>query len=283
MRDLSELAVNIELGEKGIWKTASSRSVSYPEQCSSECFEVEDNSFWFRHRNHCVTATIANLPPEGLILDVGGGNGFVSRALEASGFSPICLEPSMQGAVNAKQRGLEYVICSTLEEAAFKPHSIPAIGIFDVLEHVENEQEFLTHIKGVLCRGGRLYLTVPAGPKLWSNEDTLAGHYRRYTKAALSRALEQAGFKVKYQSHIFSFLVVPLFLCRILGGFLSRKRPRDHVIKRSEHQPSLPLVSQALSLLCTGERRLIASGKQIKIGTSLLVVAEAPSLPGGPS
>ncbi|NQU38704.1 MAG: class I SAM-dependent methyltransferase [Lentisphaerae bacterium] len=270
--DLSQLATNIELDEQGLWHARSAKAISYPEQGSEECFQVEDSSFWFKHRNHCIVDLIAKHPPGGAILDIGGGNGFVSHGLQAAGFAAICLEPSLQGAMNARRRGMEHVVCSSLEDARFKEESLPAAGAFDVLEHVEHEHDFLVSTRELLRPGGRLYLTVPAGPRLWSEEDVLAGHYRRYTTESITTALARAGLEVDYQSYFFSFLVLPVFLSRTVGGSLFRRRG-EAIVRKREHQPPLRLVALWLSRLCARERRLLASGKRIKRGTSLLVAA----------
>ncbi len=50
---------------------------------------------------------------------------------------------------------------------------IGAIGLFDVLEHIENEAGFLKQLREVLKTGGRLYLTVPAFRWLWSIREKL--------------------------------------------------------------------------------------------------------------
>jgi hypothetical protein len=62
------------LNENGIWTALGNEKVSYPEEGNDACFEVEDQSFWFRHRNACIVEMVRNFPPEGRgpIFDVGG-------------------------------------------------------------------------------------------------------------------------------------------------------------------------------------------------------------------
>jgi 2-polyprenyl-3-methyl-5-hydroxy-6-metoxy-1,4-benzoquinol methylase len=54
------------------------------------------------------------------------------------------------------------VICARLEDAGLPPMSIDAGGMFDVLEHIEDEVAALRHVHALLCPGGRLFRTVPA-------------------------------------------------------------------------------------------------------------------------
>ena len=71
-----------------------------------------------------------------------GGNGFVSLEIENKGYGIALLEPGMGGVLNAKKRGLKKIICANFNEIDLHQNSIPAIGIFDVLEHIKNEYRF---------------------------------------------------------------------------------------------------------------------------------------------
>ncbi len=127
------------------------------------------------------------------------------------GYEAVLVEPGLTGAQNARRRGLADVICSTLEDAEFPAHSLPAIGIFDVLEHIEDDQRFLCELQGLLRPGGRLYVTVPTYRWLWSSDDVFSGHFRRYTRASLVREMNHAGFEVEFSSYLFAMLLLPIF------------------------------------------------------------------------
>jgi hypothetical protein len=89
------------------------------------------------------------------------------------------------------------VVRAAFADAGFLPGAIPAIGLFDVLEHIEDQHRFLASLAGCLIPGGRIYVTVPASRWLWSREALDAGHFRRYGVAELSRAIEDAGLAVR--------------------------------------------------------------------------------------
>ena len=59
----------------GIWYASKTDKVSYPAEGNEQCFGIEDNSFWFRHRNSCILELVKRFPPpgKGPIFDVGGG------------------------------------------------------------------------------------------------------------------------------------------------------------------------------------------------------------------
>ena len=81
--------------------------ISFPKEGYQNCFQIEDNSFWFKHRNNCIIETINNFPPPGIILDIGGGNGFVSLEIKKNDYEVAILEPGINGILNAKKRGLK--------------------------------------------------------------------------------------------------------------------------------------------------------------------------------
>ena len=135
MADIASLAEGLKLGADGIWHGIDTRDISYPQDGNEVCFGIEDRSFWFKHRNRCLLAVVKAFPPAkgGALFDIGGGNGFVSRALETAGFDVVLVEPGLSGARNGRRRGLQQVICATTDSAGFKPGFLHAAGLFDVL------------------------------------------------------------------------------------------------------------------------------------------------------
>jgi SAM-dependent methyltransferase len=259
----------------GLWVArATTAAVSYPAGGSDFCLGLEDGSFWFRHRNRCIVDLVRRFPPAGTVWDVGGGNGYVSRGLMEAGFEAALLEPSRAGADNARRRGLPTVVCATFEDARFRPGSLAACGLFDVLEHTADDGGFLDLLRRALAPGGRLYLTVPAHPWLWSDNDRHAGHFRRYTEGGLGALLAAHGFRVDWSSPFFGPLVLPIFLLRSLPGRIGRARAGDPERTARQHAPGGPAPALLGRLLAREERRL-AAGRRLALGASLLVAASA--------
>jgi SAM-dependent methyltransferase len=235
---------------------------------------VEDDSFWFQHRNHCITEAVRAWPPRGPLVDAGGGNGFVAAGLRAAGFPTVVVEPGLDGARQARERGLAPVVCATLEEAGFRSRSLPALGFFDVIEHVEADARLLSVSRELLEDGGRLYLTVPAFDWLWAEDDVVAGHFRRYTRASLGQLLRRTGFAVDFASYFFAPLPLPLWLLRAVPSRLGW-RPPDVVRARqdAEHGVRGGLATSALRTVLSVERAWLRGGRSLPMGTSLLMVA----------
>lgn len=271
--EIVEIATNLRLDEDGIWAAPDRPPIPYPEHGNEDCLAIEPDSFWFRHRDACLLEALSAFPPGGDLLDIGGGNGFTARTLERSGYPTILLEPGPAGARNARKGGLERVICATLEGAGFRSGCLRAVGLFDVLEHMEDDAAFLREIARTLVRGGRMYLTVPAHSLLWSAEDDYAVHHRRYTLRGLRSRLREAGFAVELGTYIFAALVAPILLMRSLPSRLGLRRKHDPVRNRREHRLGRGFLSRSLQRLLELELSRLRRGKGIPFGASCLVVA----------
>ncbi len=259
--------------DTGIWRAESIHSVSYPEDNNAACFQIEDASFWFNHRNQCITTAVRRFPPAGFILDVGGGNGYVARGLMDAGYETVLLEPGVDGARNARRgRLLPHVINATLEEARLRAGSVPNIGLFDVLEHIEHDRSFVQQMFELMRPGGLLYLTVPSFNWLWSMSDVDAMHYRRYTRRSLGEVL--AGrFDVLYSTYLFQRLVPVSILVRALPYALGLARRKEASAYEADHAVGRKRLSDALKRVLAHEVSTIAAGKSLSMGSSLLVVA----------
>jgi hypothetical protein len=245
-------------------------AVSYPADGNSDCFQIEDDSFWFRHRNRCIVEAVRRFPPPGEILDVGGGNGFVARALIDAGYQTALLEPGPDGAANArKYRRIPRVINATLEDAGLAPSSVAAAGLFDVLEHVDDDRGLLGRLRERMQPGGAIYMTVPAHRWLWSRADVEAGHSRRYNRAELSKRVNSCGFDVLYSTYFFEALVIPLFVLRTLPFVLRISRQRSVDDYRTDHRSG----GRLLPAMLAREVGVIARGGTLATGTSCLLIA----------
>ena len=270
--DLASIAPGLQLDADGIWQAPHAATIDYPDEANAFCFGVEEHSFWFQHRNQLIVELVRRFPPAGPIADVGAGNGFVSLGLQRAGFSTIVIEPGRTGAVNARARQLDPVVCATVEHAAFASHSLAAVGLFDVLEHIEDDEPFVEMLRARLQPRGRLYVTVPAFGWLWSSEDDLVGHHRRYTTGRLTGLLTRHGFVVDYATYAFSPLPLPLFLLRTLPSRLRLRTTLDARQTAAELQPS-PTIGSLVTRLLSYEVTCIRRGWRIPCGTSCLVAA----------
>ncbi|MGL2965402.1 methyltransferase domain-containing protein [Flavobacterium sp. XGLA_31] len=259
----------------GIYFSERTSLISYPEKGNEDFFKIEDNSFWFEHRNKCIYMAFKKYAINNLFFDIGGGNGFVAKYLEDRHIESVLVEPGINGCMNAKKRGLNHVICSTLEEANFEKNVLPNVGLFDVVEHIEDDLGFLKMIYNYTEKDGFVFLTVPAYNFLWSNEDVDAGHYKRYTIKTISKCLQLAGFKIEYASYIFSPLPLPIFLTRTLPSVLGFNKKSDDFEKhQNEHKIKKGITQKTMGHFLNKEILKISEGRKSSFGSSCFIIAK---------
>ncbi len=89
------------------------------------------------------------------------------------------------------------------------------VVLFDVLEHIENQSEFLKSALWHLKPRGWVIVNVPALQCLYSHYDKLVGHYRRYEKAPLGDLLAGVGLEV-VDLRYWGFSLLPIAALRKL-------------------------------------------------------------------
>ncbi len=267
MSDVVTLGTGLVEKEPGFWVGPAAEGLHYDSARSLHWREAEDGSGWHRHRAGVVTDAVAAFPPEGPVFDVGGGNGYVTRALVEAGQAAVLVEPVEEAVRTAYDRGLRPVVCSTLEAAGFPAGSLPAVGMFDVIEHLDDDVGQLRLVHDLLVPGGRLYLTVPKHPGLWSAHDEEAGHQRRYTTTALRQVVTDAGFSVDHLSSFFAALLGPMAVRRVLQR---SSTPAGATV--TDPTSGNGRAAGALDRLLARERTSLRRRPR-RTGTSLLVVA----------
>jgi SAM-dependent methyltransferase len=209
-------------------------NISYPDIGNEDCYQIEEHSQWFNARNKNIDDVLKNYPFKDDFLDVGGGNGFQLRYLQNNYFkeknirSALC-EPGTKGCVNAATRGVSNVYNCMFQEFPFHHFQVGGVGLFDVLEHIENDVDFLKEISSFLPSGGKIYITVPALKYLWSSEDDFAGHYRRFNKNETKRISDETGLKIVFQTYFFSYYVPLVYLLRVLPEKLGKTQTIDQI------------------------------------------------------
>ena len=78
---------------------------------------------------------------------------------------------------------------------------VDTVTMLDVLEHIEKDVDQVKKVHAALQKEGEFVIVVPAHPFLYGVRDIQMGHYRRYTKKALSELLTSNGFTVRYIRH----------------------------------------------------------------------------------
>ncbi|MFA5942653.1 MAG: class I SAM-dependent methyltransferase [Candidatus Paceibacterota bacterium] len=185
-----------------------------------EAFELlreMERSWWYRGRAFAIRAVLARarvaVPVES-ILDFGAGYGGMYAELVRFGRQIYAFEPDADARAGAARRGYASVY-GTAENALSEPYDL--IGLFDVIEHIEDDESFLRSLDKALAPGGQLVITVPAFKFLWSEHDVTHRHFRRYDRRSLSGVLSRAGYEVVVMSYWNMLLFIPAAVMRLLG------------------------------------------------------------------
>lgn len=245
-------------------------STDYPDDGHSRLFALEDSSFWFAHRNAVIAACVRHYPWQGACLDVGGGNGFQTRMLAALGPRAVLIEPSITGCRNAAKRAIRAVVRGKLETLGLKDETVGAIALFDVAEHIEDPSALIDECVRVLRPGGLMYLTVPALPWLWSEEDVYAKHKRRYSATMLRALIVRHRLEVEYLSYFFIPLVPAVFLSRVVPSWLGLRSSRDSV---NDEHAARGIAGALMRRLLMCELGRVVNAERLVIGSSLICVA----------
>ena len=237
--------------------------------------EAGGNGFWLDARGH-VVGDICRDGDVTVLWDVGAGSGAMTSRLAEYGVEVISVEPLPEGALQIAAMGGE-VFCASLDELRLPSGSVEAVGLFDVIEHIEEPGALLEEVNRILSPGGQVIATVPAFQWLWSREDEVLGHFRRYSKKSLNAEIRDAGFEVVSSNYVFASLVPLAALLRTLPYRLGRKQRQadDEVLTRTAARlkPSGLTDRIALSILRLESR--ISRFVSLPFGLSIVIRAKA--------
>lgn len=242
--------------------------LSYPEDVRESLFTVEDTSWWFRARNQVIESVLTANVADCWILEIGAGNGSVAAALARSGYAVVAVEPSPAGCEMMARRGVPIVVEGELDSLHLMAGTVPVIGLFDVIEHLEDDATLLREVYRVLSPSGCCLVTVPAYQWLWSQADDAAGHFRRYSLQMLDRSMMGNGFEAVFRSYFFTLATLPMFLIRSVPYRLGRREPLEQVEARSVSE--LSKQSSVGTIAARFEARRLAARGRLPFGTSII-------------
>ena len=243
-------------------------STAYSDELMKMLDVGDTSSWWYETRNQVIWHVMRRYPISGALWDIGSGLGEVSSYLTSVGAKCVAVEPNRLGAQVSSEKGV-LSIQGDLHALELPVSSIEAVGLFDVLEHLDNADKVLSEIYRVLGSEGKLFITVPATKWLWSASDDLAGHHLRYTRKKIRQQLKNAGFEVLSIRYFFFSLVLPILILRAVPYRLGvRSLIDDTKLVQKKSGWISRLLTKVEVALC---------GK-IPIGTSLVIVATKKSL-----
>jgi ubiquinone/menaquinone biosynthesis C-methylase UbiE len=190
-------------------RTSVSRQVEYlsrPAEVSMTdgYFELASlDHFWVRRRFEVFQKLAGGLVQSAKeMADVGCGHGMLQRQVEETYGREVTGFDLNEGGLKRNLSRSSKVCCyDVFEKNPIFKSRFDLIFLWDVIEHIANEDSFLKAVMFHLAPGGNLAVNVPAGRWAFSGYDRAAGHFRRYSHRTLLEALARNGFKVRTWSY----------------------------------------------------------------------------------
>jgi SAM-dependent methyltransferase len=194
--------------------------------------ELDEVHWWYRARRKVLASLIQRKiapPKDARILEIGCGTGHNVLMLRQFGQVDAVEIDADARAVASKRLGQAVGNAPLPDLPGVAEGVYDLVALLDVLEHVEDDQAALASIARRLKPGGKILLTVPAHPWMWSAHDVANHHHRRYTKRTLSEAIGKAGLRIETMSY-FNSLLFPLAAVARLKDRLTRKEGSDDAL-----------------------------------------------------
>jgi len=189
--------------------------------------ELQRNHWWFRGRRRFVSALVDSLglPAGARILEAGAGSGGNLEMLRRHGSVSAFEMDAEAAAACAADHGIACPLGTLPGANPFEGRArFDLVVALDVLEHIDDDVASLRSLAACLAPGGRLLLTVPAYPWLYSGHDLIHHHRRRYTRRGLERVVGAAGLRV-HRAGYFNALLLPAIVAVRLGARVLRREP----------------------------------------------------------
>jgi SAM-dependent methyltransferase len=231
---------------------------------------LEQASFWFRSRNRLIAWVVQEYFPQARsLLEIGCGTGFVLAGLH-SALPQLRLagaELHASGLAHAAARAPD------VDFFQFDARDIPfdaefdVVGAFDVLEHIDRDEDVLAGMRGAVAPGGGIVVTVPQHEWLWTAGDDYAEHKRRYSRKELVEKVTRAGFSVRRVTSFVSLLLPMMAASRLAERFSRRTYDPEREHEAAQRAGAL------LESVARLEQRLLRRGLNFPAGGSLLLIA----------
>jgi SAM-dependent methyltransferase len=228
---------------------------------------IDATHWWFGGRRAIVEALLGRFAPKGprRLLEVGCGTGSNLEMLSRWGRVDAIEPDDAARAIASARSGVAVTGGFLPDSVRIADAAFDIILLLDVLEHVADDRGALALLREKLAPGGRLLLTVPSSPWMWSAHDVAHHHHRRYRASDLKALLKVAGFRVVHASHFNTLLYPVIAAARLLGRFTGRAGGDDALPP--------PALNRLLSKLFGAEAAWVPHVR-MPVGVSLAVVAE---------
>lgn len=218
---------------------------------------------WELSRVHCMIKEIIKYHKNGDILDIGCGDSYFDYKLmdKIDNFNKFYgIDIFAEKEIHDKN----YYVVNDYKK--IKNKKFDTILMFDVLEHVENDYEFLKNtVYSLLKDDGKIIMTVPAYQFLFSKHDMKLKHYRRYN----IKRIKDIALKSKFKIVNYYYFYFSLVLFRLITKLFNR----DNEINTWKYNEN-SLVTKIIKNILNIDYSICKKMNKLSLGLSLFIVLE---------
>jgi SAM-dependent methyltransferase len=203
---------------------------------SNDWYELTDPThFWIQWRFRLLQNALKSIiTSDTKILEIGCGNGLVMYQFEK--LLNVQIEGcdlnsfALNNLLDISGKTFHYDIYD-LQSDLLEKYDV--IILLDVIEHIDDDCDFLKTAMRYLKKGGIIIIGVPALQSLYSKYDLIGGHKRRYIKRGLIEKIKVIGAD-PIQCNYWGFTLLPLVFIRKIYLYFSNN---EDVIKKGFKPP----------------------------------------------
>ncbi|MBN1780266.1 methyltransferase domain-containing protein [bacterium] len=178
-------------------------------QKDAEHFDYFDEDPFRRQENRRRYETIFDLSGpshERRILEIGSGGfpAMQSQNLKRVRYFALDLSYKNMKRAKAQPGSTLNAVCADAYHLPFRPDTLDAVVLSEVIEHLESPMDVLKEVKRVLSQNGRLIVTVPFEEKIrfctcihCNRVTPVNAHLHTFSAESLSRLVNQCGLAVQ--------------------------------------------------------------------------------------
>lgn len=238
------------------------------EEYNFEVYSKFNKDFWYiKSRQDLIRKILKkyfNEKKDLKILDAGCGTGFNFEVLSEFG-DVYGVDLSQTGLEECKKLNYKSLELKDVNKLNYENYFDVVIAI-ELIEHIENDEETIANFKKYLKNDGLLIITTPAFKFLWSKDDELAMHKRRYSKKRLKNILKNSGLKIEYLGYRYFLFFLPASLI----FFIQKKRKK----KKNSLEYTPKWINKTLLNYMKFENWSISKGAKFPFGIGFIAISQ---------
>lgn len=164
--------------------------MSVDETYTLDDHEFRENDLYAAAKYAITLRWLGHAHERRVMANIGCGGGLFNNLAVQAGFDVRAFEPDPAAFAIASDHPPQH--CTVEPHGLFDIDpglQVDVAVMHDVLEHIDGEAAAVERLAGLIKPGGLAVVSVPALESLFGYHDVQLGHFRRYSKTTLKRAL----------------------------------------------------------------------------------------------